>query len=218
MNKLVLLATLACLALGCPAAAETVSEALFAEGVFDGVPDGQEMTYTHSRRGNQAQDFAPVADGHIVVVPGLAADGSRSLSMTINEDGKTREVADFPASGGNPVLMVFLESAVRSMAAITGGSPHYIRNRIKDSLRQGGDLTDLQQDFLGGKVAAQEVTLQPFKSDPNRERMGEFADLSLRFVISDAVPGHFVLLSADTPDAGSGYHETIALTKGGAGP
>jgi hypothetical protein len=215
--KTLLLAALLGLTVASPARADPAAEALFAEGIFDGMPDGREITYTHSRSGTKSPDFTPVTDGRIVVVTGQAVDGTPSLSMTINADGRKREVADFPASGGNPVLMVFLESTVRSMAAMSGGSPFYIRNRIKDALRQSGDLDAAPQDFAGQTVVAQEVTLQPFKSDPNRDRMGEFAGLSLRFVISDAVPGHFLLLSADTPDAASGYHETITLmgTEGG---
>lgn len=211
--RVLLFAMLTGLALTAPARTEVVSDLLFAEGIFDGMPDGQKMTYTHVRDGSPSPGFFPVTDGSIVVTTGQAADGLRSLSMTIHADASKRDIVEFPASGGNPVLMVFLESTVRSMAAITGGSPFYIRNRIKDALRQGGDPTEVQQDFAGSTIAAQEVILQPFKADPNRDRMGEFGDLSLRFVVSDAVPGHFVLLSANTPEAASGYQETITLTK-----
>jgi hypothetical protein len=215
MRKLLLAVLI--IGLAGPAMADPVTEALFAEGIFDALPDGEKLAYSHVRSGDEAPDFLPVADGDITLVTGRAADGVRSLSMTINADGRQREVVDFPASGGNPVLMVFLESAVRSMAAMTGGSPFYIRNRIKDALRQGGDLTEVSQGFAGGTVSAREVTLRPFKGDPNSKRMGEFADLALRFVVSDAVPGHFLRLSADTPDAASGYHEVITLTDKGAG-
>lgn len=216
MRKL-LLAALVGVSLTGPARPDPVIEALFAEGIFDGLPDGQEIAYSHFRSGPAVPDFQPVAEGRILLVTGQAEDGARSLSLAIEEDGRQREIVDFPASGGNPVLMVFLESTVRSMAAISGGSPFYIRNRIKDALRQGGDLAEVTQDFAGGTVVAQQVTLRPFETDPNRERMGEFAGLSLRFVVSDTVPGHFLSLSADTPDVASGYHESITMTQPGEG-
>jgi hypothetical protein len=212
-----LLAVLVGLGLTGALRADPVTEALFAEGIFDDLPYGQEITYGHARTGPAVPDFKPVSEGRILLVTGQAEDGARSLSLAIEEGGQQREIVDFPASGGNPVLMVFLESTVRSMAAISGGSPFYIRNRIKDALRQGGDLAEVTQDFAGGAVVAQEVTLRPFESDPNRERMGEFAGLSLRFVVSDRVPGHFLSLSADTPEATTGYHETITLTDAGEG-
>jgi hypothetical protein len=214
MRKLLFVA-LAAAALAGPVHADPVTEALFAEGIFDGQPDGQEIAYSHARSGNPAADFQPVVAGRILLVTEPAQDGRRSLSLTIESEGRQREIVDFPASGGNPVLMVFLESTVRSMAALTGGSPFYIRNRIKDALRQGGQPVDLSQDSALGQVAAREVVLHPFADDPNRDRMGAFADLALRFVVADAVPGRLVLLSADTPDPASGYHETIALTGAG---
>jgi hypothetical protein len=209
--KALIFASLVGLALAAPARTETVTEALFAEGVFASLPDGQEVGYIHVRRGAVSPDGAPVTDGRIAIVSGPAADGTPTLSLSLETEEGQRQTAHFPASGGNPVLMVFLESAVRRMAAASGGSPFYIRNRIKDALREGGEMTDGTQDLSGQAIATREVVLYPFKSDPNRDRMGEFADLSLRFVVSDKVPGHFLLLSADTPKAASGYHETITL-------
>lgn len=216
MRKILLAAVIG-LGLAHSSSADPVTDALFAEGIFNELPDGQEIAYDHIRSGTAAQDFIPLADGHILVVTSMAADGTRSLSMKIEAEGSQREILDFPASGGNPVLMVFLESAVRSMAALTGGSPFYIRNRIKDALRQGGDLIEVDADFAGGVIAARELTLRPFVTDPNRDRMGAFADLSLRFVVADAVPGHFLLLSAETPADSVGYRETITLTAPEAG-
>lgn len=210
--KTLLVAALLALAIGGPAPAGPASDALFAEGIFDALPDGQTIVYSHIRTGTTAENFAPLADGRISIVIGPALEGARNLSMTLEEQGKRRELVDFPSSGGNPVLMVFLESTVRSMATIAGGSPFYIRNRIKDALRSDGVLTMTSHDFGGKMIAAQEVTFHPFAQDPNRARMGEFADLSLRFLVSDAVPGQFLLLSADTPVAAAGYHESITLT------
>lgn len=214
MKKLIL-AALFCVALTSRAWSDPVTEALFAEGIFDDLPDGQEIGYRHSRSGDPSADFQPVTEGRIVIVPGQAEDGTRNLTLTVEADGRQPKIADFPASGGNPVLMVFLESAVRSMASISGGSPHYIRNRIKDALRQGGDLADVPHAFEGRTLAARSVTLHPFANDPNRDRMGAFAELTLHFVVSDAVPGHFLQLTADTPDAATGYHEAITLTQPG---
>ena len=41
--------------------------------------------------------------------------------------------ASRPASA-NPLLLYFLETTVRAMAEATGGSPYYIRNRIREAL------------------------------------------------------------------------------------
>lgn len=199
------------LVLAGPARADPVTDSLFAEGIFSALPAGQEIHYAHVRNGPAAPEFLPVAEGSMV----LARGGPEGLVLTMVADGRSRKLPEFPAGGGNPVLLVFLESVSRSMATLTGGSPFYIRNRIKDALRAGGDLDEVSQPLGAGTVAARVVTLHPFEADPNRGRMGDFAGLSLRFVISDSVPGHFLSLSADTPDAATGYHEAITLMDDG---
>jgi len=212
--KLLLTLVVATLACAGPARPGPTTDLLFVEGIFIDLPDGQAISYDHQRTGAESPDFVPITDGRITLLTGPTANsaGERSLSLTVEASVMRREIVDFPVSGGNPVLMVLLESAVRSMATISGGSPFYIRNRIKDSLRTGGEATSGSRDFGGRTIAVQEVTLRPFAQDPNRARMGAFADLTLRFVVSDAVPGHFLMLSADTPDQAKGYHENITLT------
>lgn len=196
-----------------PGQSDPITDSLFAEGVFLTVPAGQEVHYSHVRSGPDAPKFRPVVGGSIVVT--RRTEGATNLSLTLAGDGPLRELTDFSVEGGNPVLLVFLESVSRSMASLTGGSPFYIRNRIKDALRSGGTRTEVSELYAGGTVAAEAVTLHPFEDDPNRDRMGDFAGLTVRFVISPTVPGRFLSLSADTRDPATGYHETITLTDEG---
>jgi hypothetical protein len=195
------------------ARADTVTDTLFAEGIFSTLPAGQEIRYTHVRSGSDAAGFRPVADGTMVVAK--PNDGAAKLTLVIEADGRSQKLADFSADAGNPVLLVFLESVVRSMATLTGGSPFYIHNRIKDSLSAGGTPAEISETFAGKSVAAQSLTLRPFEADPNAAKMGDFAGLTLRFVVSPTVPGNILSLSADTPHAATGYHETISLTAEG---
>lgn len=139
------------------------------------------------------------------------AGGGAKLTLTLFADGRSQNLADFPAEAGNPVLLVFLESVVQSMATLTGGSPFYIHNRVKDALDAGGEPVDVSETHANKTVAAQSLTLRPFEADPNASRMGDFAGLTLRFVVSPTVPGKILSLSADTPDPVTGYHETINL-------
>ena len=63
------------------------------------------------------------------------------------------------------------------MAALTGGSPFYIRNRLKEALFRGGEVAI--QD--GRRIAR----FQPFADDPRRDRMYGFDSLTLRFALDD---------------------------------
>lgn len=133
---------------------------------------------------------------HRLQIPGQEAV-SDTFVLTPKADrlALTRDdvpVTDFSRDSAHPVLMYFLESTVRHMAEATGGSPFYIRNRIRDAL-------------IAAPMGA-EVT--PFASDRNRDKMGDFADLTLRFGFEGQ---DIISLSADTPEAAGGYHESMVL-------
>ncbi|WP_146037966.1 hypothetical protein [Tabrizicola aquatica] len=198
-----------------PTQADTITDSLFAEGLFSTLAPGEEITYAHVRSGPAGMEFPPVTEGAMVL--SKPTEDAAHLSLTLVADLRRRSLGEFSAEGGNPVVLVFLESVARNVAALTGGSPFYIRNRIKDALRSGGDPTSAREPFAGRVVAAQAFTLRPFTDDPNRGRMGDLADLTLRFVVSPTVPGHVLSLSADTSDPATGYHETIKLTDAGKG-
>ncbi|PTE21483.1 hypothetical protein C5F48_12025 [Cereibacter changlensis JA139] len=189
------------LLMGTGAQAGALSDAIFAPGAFGATDPGQVTRYDHERSGPEGPGFRPVAQGALVITPELA-EGKPQLVLTHEDAGRTAPVAAFAASAGDPVLLYFLENTVRSMAALTGGSPFYIRNRVRDALVQA-------ETAVGeGPVVAE---VKPFSEDPNREKMGAFADLVLRFELTPGAAVPLSLLSADTTAAGGAYRETLTL-------
>lgn len=198
-----------------PALAGELTDLLMAPGLLADAPagaDGAILRYAHERRlpappaGGPEQAAGgilptrPVDHGRVALMRG--GDDTR-LALSLSDDTRAGHVvAEFPRSGPNPVLLFFLENVVRSMATQTGGSPYYIRNRIRDSLVASGAGTP--RDGMA------EVVLQPFRQDANAARMGEFANLRLAIRYDLARPGQLVALDADTGGA-AGYHETLGL-------
>ena len=134
------------------------------------------------------------------VLLSIAADDKALLRAEI--DGKHRPIGGFPASVGNPLAMYFMEATVRNLAAVTGGSPFYIRNRVKEALIKGTAVTQGIGRFDGADVATKIITMYPFRDGESRRLMGPFGALELRFTVSDAVPGWYLSLAAATPDQG----------------
>lgn len=120
------------------------------------------------------------------------------------------EIAEFPARSAGPMALYFLESVVRSMAETSGGSPFYIRNRLREAFVAAELGEAAAAAAPEGEVQAHRVEIRPFEKDPNRPRMGEFADLLLVFTITPE--GRLLSLSADTPSEEGGYHERLTLT------
>lgn len=215
MKSLLAAALLACAAAQ-PLQAGDLSDLIMAPGLFARAsadqPDGELLRYAHIRHLPPQPAGSPLpGQGHGLALPrpvsageALLSRDSDALVLALGEDGNPPvPVGEFPAGGANPVLLVFLENVVRNMAVQTGGSPHYIRNRIREAL----GAADLAQPGPG-RV---QVELHPFRDDPNQSRMGSFAELQLNLTFDPRQPQRLVELKADTGAGQDGYYETLSL-------
>ncbi|MCR8548400.1 hypothetical protein M4578_11205 [Salipiger sp. P9] len=201
-KTLALVAAVAWLALPVTAAtgeAAQTYDLLFRQGTLDEVNRDAALHYTRAVTNRANPETAERDTGEIVL---SFAEGEAVLAnLQFLQDGKHRNLGSFPASVGNPMIMYFYESVIRDMAESSGGSPFYIRNRVKEALVRPAEIEEGEVVFDGRTVMTRTVTLRPFADDPNRARMKGFGDLELRVVMSDAVPGWYLALVAEAPDA-----------------
>lgn len=169
-------ALLAC-GLAAPLAASEAGDLIFAErGPW--ALGARTLTWAETQEGPALPGFRQIRDGRLVLSEASdTSDGKPVLQLEQSAGETSRRIGPFPVSGGDPVVILFLENTVRDMATLTGGNPHYIRNRIKDAVFRGGSV---QRE--GGVTT---VVARPFDGDPNAERMGGFAALELRFVMGE---------------------------------
>ncbi|MDF3855880.1 hypothetical protein ACDP63_12700 [Paracoccus sp. P2] len=188
-----------------PLAAGEAGDLVFAErGPWD-LSQGP-LVWTLRQTGPEAEGFAPAGAGTVTLaaVPD-AADGQPALELTEQTARITRRIGPFPVSGGDPALIFFLETTARDMAALTGGSPFYIRNRLKDALFRGGEVRR-----EGGATVA---VFAPFAQDENRGRMAGFDTLELRFTLGDPKRPIRRMQAGTGPLAGGrpAYHSEMVL-------
>jgi hypothetical protein len=165
------------LALAPRVSAGEAGEAVFAERGPWALKD-QAVSWSLNVDGPELEGFLPVTDGAVTLAEVIdPSDQKPVLQLTQTTRQHSRKIGPFPINGGDPSLTYFLEQTARDMASLTGGSPFYIRNRIKESLGQGGVLT------RHGKMLTAEF--RPFAEDPNADRMNGFATLTLTFVMTD---------------------------------
>jgi hypothetical protein len=188
---------LALLAGAAPAA--TPTQLLFETPHFATATVGEPLRYERRRVSDPAWKLGPDMTEAVTVTP--MAGGATEVTLT-PEGGRTRRLTPFEGVPGNPLLMVFLENTVRAVAQATGGSPFYLRNRMKEALRDG--LTESEGE--GGLTV---LTAQPFAADPNAPKMGPLGQLTLRFELAEAEPGAFRLMRADAarPDGTTAFLE-----------
>lgn len=115
---------------------------------------------------------------------------------------RTMGLPDIDNARANPVLLYFLEYEVRRLARSTGGNANHFRRRIREAL-VNAMVTPTRQTWQGREVAASEVVISPFLTDPFRDRFSGQANTRYRFVIAESLPGHMLLLSATLPGDGT---------------
>lgn len=188
-----------------PAMAASPLDLLFETPHMAATPSGRTLAYgqTVSLPGSERDG----TERRIELTVEPPADGQPVVDMRIEQDGNPAGAERFTGVPGNPILMVFLESVVRSVHEATGGSVFYLRNRIKEAMRAGF----AQETRTENGAEAQVLILRPFEHDKNRDKLGPWADLSLEFALAETAPGMFVRLTATAGGAETPYVEEIAL-------
>ncbi|RQP06388.1 MAG: hypothetical protein D1H97_07750 [Paracoccus sp. BP8] len=191
--------------LASPLAAGEAGDLVFAErGPWD-LSQGP-LVWALRQTGPEVEGFTPLGEGTIslsqVADP---SDGQPVLELAEETARIQRRIGPFPVSGGDPALTFFLETTARDMVALTGGSPFYIRNRLKDALFRGGEVRR--------EGEATVAVFAPFREDENRERMFGFDTLELRFTLGDPKRPIRRMLAETGPLAGGrpAYHSEMVL-------
>ncbi|MBX2854247.1 MAG: hypothetical protein KTR21_04615 [Rhodobacteraceae bacterium] len=166
------------------AGADEARKLLFDTAHLASVAEGERVFYRH--RVERDDKFPAIVGRDERIL--LAATGPKTMTVTLDADGVKRELDPFRGGGNNPVMLVFLESVVRAVSRVTGGSPFYLRRRVQEAFQNGAEVEETPDGRSFG--------YRPFSSDQNRAKLGSFADLEIRFTLSDAVPGAFVQLAA----------------------
>lgn len=182
-------------AMAAPLDGQETYDLLFRNGTLDTLDRSQSLVYSRDVTNRIKPEIADRDSGAIALSIRKQSDAELA-HLEFTKNGKHRGLGNFPASVGNPMIMYFYESVVRDMAESAGGSPFYIRNRVKEALVQPTEMETGEAEFDGKMVETKTVRLYPFKEDPNAPRMQGFGNLELRVTMSDAVPGWYLSLVA----------------------
>jgi len=190
-------------------AAETY-DLLFKTGTLSDVAQSEVLEYSRDVSVAQDTEFAERNTG--IVKLSLEADDTARLKFSQGE--KYKNLGAFPSTVGNPIIMYFVETVLRDVAHQAGGSPFYIRNRIKESLVQEVDIAEMKVALSGETYPAHQIVLRPFENDKNRARMKGFGDLTLTFTMSSDVPGWFQSLVANVPGGDGPIYDNRLVLQG----
>ena len=205
------------LVLAGPLSAEPLSDMIFAPVEISAAAPADALRYHHRLAMPQTGEAAaaPLDSTDILTLRAEPRGDTVRLVLERELDGKTTPISEFAEVSAHPILIYFLESTVRHMTEVTGGSPYYIRNRMREVLG-AAELGSPGPVTVGAlTVQGYDVVMTPFAQDKMRDRMGEFAQLTLHFVVAPGHPARLLHLSADTIASGGGYHESMIVMQEG---
>jgi len=185
-----------------PAYADPALDRIFDLKQLETIESGKSVTYSHIRSSGIGEALPDINEGKITLA--IEGEETRTAVLELTDGKRSRRLEDFPGDGGNPVLMAFLEMVTRAVSRGTGGSPFYIRNRIKDAFSRGTPIEDAED--------GDQIVYRPFERETTKDRLGAFSGLELVFVLDEKAPGGFRKLHAKSGKNGDGYRELIDLT------
>ncbi|WP_245306222.1 hypothetical protein [Roseovarius aestuariivivens] len=198
-----------------PALAATVDgqqtyDLLFKNGTLDDLEHDKQLVYTRDVINAAKTESAAHNSGKIAL--GISNEDETLANLMFRQGERYRKMGSFPANVGNPMIMVFYESVVRDMAETAGGSPFYIRNRVKETLVEPSNVEVGEAMLNGHAVQTKTIRLRPFENDPNRDRMKGFGDLVLSVTMSEDVPGWYLSFEAEVIDSATGEPIYMSVT------
>ncbi|HSI42350.1 MAG TPA: hypothetical protein VLA00_17525 [Xanthobacteraceae bacterium] len=183
------------------AAAPSAAELFFETPFLAKVEPGTRLRYDYRHRTAEAKLGDSFDETMQMSIDAAPDDGAkRVVDVDILRGDIHNEAGPFSGVSGNPLTLVLLERDVKEMAALSKGSPFYLRNRVRDAIGTGAS-EPARFDYAGRTVDGWTVVLTPFLNDPNKDKLGELVGKRYEFTFSDAVPGGLYAIRVVTPKA-----------------
>ncbi|ERJ18484.1 hypothetical protein SSPSH_002565 [Salinisphaera shabanensis E1L3A] len=156
------------------------------------------LDYEFSHRADDGESY----DDRVVLDIEQGDGAGKQVAVDFLSGDRHRYVPDVGNARGNPIIMMFLQNDVSTLAQRTGGSWRYFQRQIKFALQDKAQVTQETARFDGNTVAVKRIQLLPYASEKtHREKMAGAAQRRYTFVLSDDVPGGVLEISAETPAA-----------------
>jgi len=146
----------------------------------------------------------PRQDTIDLVLSNLRNTGRKDTHIDFFTGKFNRPYQDRENQKGNSVVVFFLEFDVRELAkTINSSRPerwHYLQKKVKWQLARGAKKQEIEIDFNGAKVPAEQYIIRPYINDPKKADFPLYANKYYIFTLSEAVPGGIYQVRTIVPD------------------
>jgi hypothetical protein len=181
-----------------------VATLLFGNPQWSKAPPGSTLNYTYSKK-TSVPALGPSFDD--VIVETLEKGGSgdaerRSVDVQMFSGANRKPAGPFDAEAQNPILLLVLEENVQELSKAFKGNPRYLKNAIRKAWRDDAKIENVPVDVDGKQVAGTRITVTPFKTDPEADKMMGLEGMVYIVEIADSVPGDIANIVIRAPAQG----------------
>jgi hypothetical protein len=176
------------------AAGETPKPAdiLFERPHIASIAAGTVLDYKFVRKPSDAKALGPgFTDDITVTIESDGAPGKKNVLVKIYSGDRAREPQRITDMDGNPMLVVYLDSAVSHFRQLAGGDSAYLKGMFSRYLANGATIAPVKIMYKGQEVDGYQVTATPYADDPAKAKMNGFEDAKFTIALSDKIPGYF---------------------------
>ena len=183
---------------------------LFDDKHIAALTPGTELVYTFERLPSNDKVLGPgFTDTIKVKVESDAAPGKKNVVVNMFTGERARDPQQLSGMDGNPMLIVFLETALGHFQQLAGGDRSYLKNVFSKGIGDASQLVPVKVSYNGAEVDGYKVTVAPFVDDPSKSKMRGFEGSVFTLVVSDQIPGKFAQMVSDYKNSQQGGPELV---------
>jgi hypothetical protein len=196
-------AALAVLALSVPGAAMAEdmpkpADILFNRPHISSVAAGTVLDYKFVRKpSNEKTLGAGFSDDITLKIDSDGAPGKKNVVLQIYSGDRARDPQRIEGMDGNPLLIVYLDSAVSHFRQLAGGDSAYLKGMFSRYLADGATIAPVKILYNGQEVSGYQITATPYANDPARAKMRGFENATFKIALSDKIPGYLAQMVSD---------------------
>ncbi|MEQ1652574.1 MAG: hypothetical protein ABL897_08815 [Hyphomicrobium sp.] len=212
------------IASGVSAAADATPKAtdiLFEGKHIAGVAPGTELMYKFVRKPTDEKILGKgySDDISVKVESDAATAGKKNVLVQMFTGDRAKDPQRITDMDGNPMLIVFLDTALGHFRQLAGGDPSYLKNRFSSSYaKPDAKVEPVKISYKGAEHEGYRVSVSPFANDASRAKMRGFENAEFSIVLSEKIPGHFALMTANYANTQKGAPSLVeTMTLDGVG-
>ncbi len=184
------------------ATAETTPNAvamLFETKHITGIAPGTELLYKFERKPSDEKALGPgfTDDIKVKVESEGKEAGKKNVLIEMYTGERARDPNRITDMDGNPMLVVYLDTALGHFRQLAGGNQGYLKDRFSKSFIKDAKVDPVKVSFKGQDVDGYRITVTPFINDPSRSKMRGYQNVVFSIVVSDKIPGHFAKMTSN---------------------